>query len=150
MFPTSELQLLFPSASPNNITVVTVTHKTGPSEEEEAATAATLESDEEQQLQKVGTVGFCRIFMCLWHYLTSSTSGSFSSLQFVSGAKEMCFSLWTAGYWADFIDPTTGEGVSDAMEATEMFSSLKFLILLFFPSYSSLHPLQPSCRQRST
>ncbi|XP_061658302.1 metabolism of cobalamin associated Da isoform X2 [Syngnathoides biaculeatus] len=29
--------------------------------------------------------------------------------QFVSGAKEMCFALWTAGYWADFIDPTTGE-----------------------------------------
>ncbi|KAM3585682.1 uncharacterized protein V6R79_024386 [Siganus canaliculatus] len=29
--------------------------------------------------------------------------------KFVNGAKEMCFSLWTAGYWADFIDPTTGE-----------------------------------------
>ncbi|XP_057674883.1 metabolism of cobalamin associated Da [Corythoichthys intestinalis] len=29
--------------------------------------------------------------------------------KFVSGAKEMCFALWTAGYWADFIHPTTGE-----------------------------------------
>nr|XP_057906938.1 metabolism of cobalamin associated Da [Doryrhamphus excisus] len=29
--------------------------------------------------------------------------------RFVSGAKEMCFALWTAGYWADFIDPATGE-----------------------------------------
>ncbi|XP_070711742.1 metabolism of cobalamin associated Da [Pempheris klunzingeri] len=28
--------------------------------------------------------------------------------RFVSGAKELCFALWTAGYWADFIDPTTG------------------------------------------
>lgn len=28
--------------------------------------------------------------------------------KFVSGAKEMCFALWTAGYWADFIDPATG------------------------------------------
>lgn len=28
--------------------------------------------------------------------------------KFVRGAKEMCFALWTAGYWADFIDPTTG------------------------------------------
>lgn len=28
--------------------------------------------------------------------------------RFVSGAKEMCFALWTAGYWADFIDPSTG------------------------------------------
>lgn len=37
-------------------------------------------------------------------------------LQFVSGAKEMCFSLWTAGYWADFIDPTTGEAVRDALD----------------------------------
>lgn len=35
-----------------------------------------------------------------------------SQLQFVSGAKEMCFALWTAGYWADFIDPTTGAAVS--------------------------------------
>lgn len=33
-------------------------------------------------------------------------------MQFVSGAKEMCFALWTAGYWADFIDPTTGTAVS--------------------------------------
>ncbi|XP_047211796.1 metabolism of cobalamin associated Da isoform X1 [Girardinichthys multiradiatus] len=32
--------------------------------------------------------------------------------KFVSGAKEMCFALWTAGYWADFIDPTTGEAVN--------------------------------------
>uniref|UniRef100_A0A3Q2CLF9 Metabolism of cobalamin associated Da n=1 Tax=Cyprinodon variegatus TaxID=28743 RepID=A0A3Q2CLF9_CYPVA len=29
--------------------------------------------------------------------------------KFVSGAKEMCFALWTAGYWADFINPATGE-----------------------------------------
>ncbi|KAM9836178.1 metabolism of cobalamin associated Da [Aulostomus maculatus] len=29
--------------------------------------------------------------------------------RFVSGAKEMCFALWTAGYWADFIDPATGD-----------------------------------------
>ncbi|KAM9828173.1 metabolism of cobalamin associated Da [Syngnathus typhle] len=29
--------------------------------------------------------------------------------KFMTGAKEMCFALWTAGYWADFIDPTTGE-----------------------------------------
>lgn len=28
--------------------------------------------------------------------------------QFVNGAKEMCFALWTAGYWADFLDPVTG------------------------------------------
>ncbi|CAN9498089.1 unnamed protein product [Ophioblennius macclurei] len=28
--------------------------------------------------------------------------------KFVNGAKEMCFALWTAGYWADFIDPSTG------------------------------------------
>ncbi|KAM9820892.1 LOW QUALITY PROTEIN: metabolism of cobalamin associated Da [Neosynchiropus ocellatus] len=29
--------------------------------------------------------------------------------RFVNGAKEMCFALWTAGYWADFIDPSTGQ-----------------------------------------
>ncbi|XP_076841127.1 metabolism of cobalamin associated Da [Brachyhypopomus gauderio] len=28
---------------------------------------------------------------------------------FVSGAKEMCFMLWKGGYWADFIDPSSGK-----------------------------------------
>lgn len=74
-----ELESLFPSAPANGITVVTVTQKGDLCEEEESA-VATAELDQEQQLQK-----------------------------FVSGAKEMCFSLWTAGYWADFIDPMTGE-----------------------------------------
>jgi hypothetical protein len=32
--------------------------------------------------------------------------------QFVSGAKEICFALWTAGFWADFIDPSSGSAVS--------------------------------------
>lgn len=80
-----ELEPLFPSAPANAITVVTVTQRSGQSEEEEeeaaavAMAAVAAQPDQEQQLQK-----------------------------FVSGAKEMCFSLWTAGYWADFIDPTTG------------------------------------------
>lgn len=56
VFYASEMELLFPTASAKNITVVTVTHKTRQSEEEMAA-AATAESDQElQQLQKVGTV----------------------------------------------------------------------------------------------
>lgn len=29
--------------------------------------------------------------------------------KFVRGAKEMCFTLWTAGFWADFINPSSGE-----------------------------------------
>ncbi|KAK1802398.1 hypothetical protein P4O66_022066 [Electrophorus voltai] len=29
--------------------------------------------------------------------------------KFVSGAKEMCFMLWRGGYWADFIDPSSGK-----------------------------------------
>ncbi|TWW64084.1 metabolism of cobalamin associated Da [Takifugu rubripes] len=67
-----DMELLFPSAPTNPITVVTVTQRS--SQCGEAA-----EHDRDQLLQR-----------------------------FVNGAKEMCFSLWTAGYWADFIDPTTG------------------------------------------
>ncbi len=33
-------------------------------------------------------------------------------LQFVSGAKEICFTLWRGGYWADFINPLSGKAVS--------------------------------------
>ncbi|GAA6217892.1 methylmalonic aciduria and homocystinuria type D homolog, mitochondrial-like [Lates japonicus] len=39
---------------------------------------------------------------------TAEQDGDQLMHRFVSGAKEMCFALWTAGYWADFIDPTTG------------------------------------------
>ncbi|XP_022602273.1 methylmalonic aciduria and homocystinuria type D homolog, mitochondrial-like [Seriola lalandi dorsalis] len=67
-----DLELLFPSAPTNSITVVTVTQSSSLCEE-------TAEQDRDQLLHR-----------------------------FVSGAKEMCFALWTAGYWADFIDPTTG------------------------------------------
>lgn len=28
--------------------------------------------------------------------------------KFVNGAKELCFTLWRGGFWADFINPTTG------------------------------------------
>lgn len=43
-------------------------------------------------------------------------------LQFVTGAKEMCFSLWTAGYWADFIDPTTGAAVSSSRTPQRLYN----------------------------
>uniref|UniRef100_A0A8D2ZIN0 Metabolism of cobalamin associated Da n=1 Tax=Scophthalmus maximus TaxID=52904 RepID=A0A8D2ZIN0_SCOMX len=75
-----DLELLFPSAPTTSITVVTVAQRSSRREEEEAAAAAAAEPDRDQLLHR----------------------------QFVSGAKEMCFALWTAGYWADFIDPTTG------------------------------------------
>ncbi|XP_033471320.2 metabolism of cobalamin associated Da [Epinephelus fuscoguttatus] len=68
-----ELELMFPSAPTNSITVVTVTQSNSWCE-------GAVEQDRDQLLHK-----------------------------FVNGAKEMCFALWTAGYWADFIDPTTGE-----------------------------------------
>ncbi|XP_070786749.1 cobalamin trafficking protein CblD-like [Enoplosus armatus] len=76
-----DLELLFPSAPTASITVVTVSQRSSRREEEvaAAAAAAAAEQDREQLLHR-----------------------------FVSGAKEMCFALWTAGYWADFIDPTTG------------------------------------------
>lgn len=43
-----------------------------------------------------------------WEDETAEQDKDLLHHKFVSGAKEMCFALWTAGYWADFIDPTTG------------------------------------------
>ncbi|XP_028998447.1 metabolism of cobalamin associated Da isoform X1 [Betta splendens] len=67
-----DMEMMFPSAPTNSITVVTVTQISSRHE-------TSSEQDRDQMLHK-----------------------------FVSGAKEMCFALWTEGYWADFIDPTTG------------------------------------------
>lgn len=34
-------------------------------------------------------------------------------MQFVAGAKEICHAFRTEGFWADFIDPSSGLAVSD-------------------------------------
>ncbi len=45
------------------------------------------------------TIHFYKCYSIIW-------------LQFVSGAKEICFTLWRGGYWADFINPLSGKAVS--------------------------------------
>ncbi len=48
-------------------------------------------------------------------------------LQFVSGAKEICFTLWRGGYWADFINPLSGKAVSTfiSVQTDEQFMYIR-------------------------
>ncbi|KAG1945881.1 metabolism of cobalamin associated Da [Pimephales promelas] len=43
---------------------------------------------------------------------------------FVSGAKEICFTLWRGGYWADFINPLSGKAVSTFLSLSKQMLEL--------------------------
>ena len=44
--------------------------------------------------------------------MTKDNCCLFFYLQFVAGAKDICEALQQAGYWADFIEPSSGRPVS--------------------------------------
>lgn len=77
--------------------------------------------------------------LATWHK-TPANAVRVLLLQFVNGAKEMCFSLWTAGYWADFIDPTTGAAVSFSPRTPQSLHNLhnNFLFDICFTSSTVL------------
>ncbi|KAJ8003676.1 hypothetical protein DPEC_G00150800 [Dallia pectoralis] len=74
-----DFESYFPAAPASAITVVTVKHTRCELVDKDVLDKDVLDKDREQLLHK-----------------------------FVSGAKEICFALWTAGFWADFIDPLSG------------------------------------------
>lgn len=50
-------------------------------------------------------------------------------LQFINGAKEICYALRAEGYWADFIDPSSGLAVSKCILKASLYEVDTVLII---------------------
>ena len=53
---------------------------------------------------------------------------AFFFFQFVHGAAEICQAFEDAGYWADFIEPSSGKPVSKSSQ--NIVKELKYLIYI--------------------
>uniref|UniRef100_A0A2K6JW67 Metabolism of cobalamin associated D n=1 Tax=Rhinopithecus bieti TaxID=61621 RepID=A0A2K6JW67_RHIBE len=106
-----DFESLFPEVANNKLLILTVTQKT---KNDMTVWSEEVEIEREVLLEKVILLICCGVISAHCNFcLPGSSNSSASASRFISGAKEICYALRAEGYWADFIDPSSGLAVSN-------------------------------------
>uniref|UniRef100_A0A8C8YYV1 Metabolism of cobalamin associated D n=1 Tax=Prolemur simus TaxID=1328070 RepID=A0A8C8YYV1_PROSS len=104
-----DFESLFPEVTNSKLMILTVTQKT---KNDMTVWSEDVEIEREMLLEKKEASALLLPCSPCSHHCLSFTPRPMEKLSsmkpFISGAKEICYALRAEGYWADFIDPSSG------------------------------------------
>lgn len=111
------LMELFPGVKlkSQKLSVITLSEKTV---HDMTGWSSNVEEEREQLLEHVSDTCTCTCTVCTCATSCHKICSCFFLLQFVDSAKEICSRLTAGGYFADFIDPSSGRAVGLYIEYT--------------------------------